>query len=216
MTRFASNGDRRSLSNAASSYVSAKGGARRAAASAISGKSVSSQFGTILSNFAQNGINVGLQSIGLGSLVGESAKNILSAISNQLAPSGASLEEEAARMATNDVLAWLYENFIAEDGDISALEQMSAEDIGQAVLQSVGSYIYHRWLQELGKSIEKGAISESTAVRLERDVKEYIFERLKSEMQNREAVNIDWSGQEGARIINDLYIEAYSILEAGE
>ena len=216
MSRYAKGGERSQLSRAGSNYTAAKGGSRKAASSAISGKIISSGLGSLLSSFSQRGISTGLESVGLGSMVGDSADKILSAISNQIAPSGASLEEEAARMAINDVLAWLYENFITEDGDISALEHMSVEDIDITILRSVGAYIYQKWLQELGKCIEKGAISETAAIKLERDVKEYVLERLNSKMQNKDVANTDWAGKEGMKIINDLYKEAYSILEAGE
>lgn len=121
----------------------------------------------------------------------------------------------AARYATIEVLEFLYETVIGEGGNLSALEQMDQKMVEEAVTRSVSGYIYSRWLDELGLSIEKGAISEVAAVRLEREVKEYVEACVTLELDGKSTVEIDWGGREGHGIIDRVYRDAYALLEAG-
>ena len=54
---------------------------------------------------------------------------------------------------------------------------MDADSIRSAVVSSVSAYIYHRWLQELGDRIEENAVTADDAVRLEKEVRDYVVYR---------------------------------------
>lgn len=215
MTRYATSGGRSDrLKSAGSGYVRAKGGSRRAASAATSGRSTSRHIGSFLQSAVQSGARQALESVGLRDTVGQSAERVLARLVDALAPSGATKEEAAARCATIEVLEYLYEEVIGEEGDLAALEQMDRETIEAAIKRSVSGYIYNRWLDELGLSIEKGAISEATAVQLERDVREYVESCVSLELGDKTALDIDWAGREGRRIIDRVYADAYALLEA--
>lgn len=216
MTRYArSNGDAERLRSAGSGYVQAKGGARRAASSATSGRSASRQVAGFLSSVVRSGIQQALDSIGLSDIVGQSSDRVLARLVEALAPAGSTKEEAAARRATIEVLEFLYENVIGEEGDLGGLEQMNQEMVEEAIMRSVSGYIFNRWLDELGLSIEKGAVSESAAIRLEREVKEYIKACVALELNNRSVIEIDWGGREGHQILDRVYRDAYALLAAG-
>ena len=92
---------------------------------------------------------------------------------------------------------------------------MDSGAVEEAIERSISGYIYHRWLDELGLSIEKGAVSESAAIRLEREVKEYVTSCVSLELRQSSVLDINWNGPEGRRIIDRVYRDAYALLEAG-
>lgn len=213
MSRFASSGERNSLSRAGRDYVGAKGGRRAAAQAASTGKSVALKVGGFLSTVASVGIRTALDEFGLGHMVGRSAPEVLAALIDVLAPAGATLQEAAARKAAGDVLEKLYEDYIAKTGDVTALESLDKQGITSAIEASVAGYIYILWLDELGLSIETKAISPLKAVSLERDVKVYVRERVRLELSEQDPVSIDWNGPAGRNIIDTVFQEAYGFLE---
>jgi len=216
MTRYAkSGGGTGRLRSAGAGYVRAKGGSRRATSSATSGRSTSRHIGNFLASAVQSGIRQALESIGLRDTVGQSSERVLARLVDVLAPVGATKEEAAARSATIEVLEYLYEEVIGEEGDLAALEQMDRQTIEATIERSVSGYIYNRWLDELGLSIEKGAVTEVVAIQLERDVKEYVESCVSLELGEKSPLDIDWAGREGRQIIDRVYGDAYALLEAG-
>jgi hypothetical protein len=92
---------------------------------------------------------------------------------------------------------------------------LTPEQVQNAVEEFVAGYIYKRWLQELGSRIENKAVSESEAIKLETEVKFYVRDSVKLELDSKDPLLIDWNGAEGEQIIDSLYEEAYSLIEEG-
>lgn len=67
----------------------------------------------------------------------------------------------------------------------------------------------------MGSRIEDKQISEHEAIRLEDEVKDYVRDAVRLEIGDRNILQIDWAGDEGRRIIDRLYEEAYSFIEEG-
>lgn len=84
------------------------------------------------------------------------------------------------------------------------------------IVLSVAQSIYLRWLKDLGKCIEIGTATASQALRLEREVKDYVRETLTLDLQGQDVLRIDWQGREGQNIVERIYQEAYGFLETGE
>jgi hypothetical protein len=134
MTRFAkADGSRERLTKAGSAYVAAKGGARAATASSGQGKRITASIGGFFSSVSSHGIQRAIASLGITTVVGESAETVIAKIAEALAPAGATREEVAARKAVNDVLCDLYEKFILDDGNLVNLDRMTPEDVRDAV-----------------------------------------------------------------------------------
>lgn len=220
MTRYAGTGGGSSnsgrLRSAGAGYVRAKGGARSAGTSATSGRASTGRLGGFLSSAVGSGVRTALESVGLRDFVGESAETVFARLVDKLAPSGATKEEAAARRATVEVLAFLYDTVVGEDGDVSALEGLDTDTVERAVEQSVSGYIYNRWLDELGLSIEKGAISEANAIRLEAEVREYVASCISLELGGKSVLDVNWNDAEGRGIVDRVYRDAYAVLEAAE
>ncbi|WP_302849247.1 Qat anti-phage system associated protein QatB [Leptolyngbya iicbica] len=204
---------RASLAGSGRKYVGALGGARRASNTSRAGRASTARLGQFLSSVGSRGLNETLQSFGLSSFIGKDSESIFTAISNALAPAGASREEAIARRAVNEALEVLYEQVLLADGDLTKLDQMGTQEIAQALQASVSSYIYQRWLAELEVVLEKKAISANQAVRYERDMRVYIQECVELDMQGIDVLNMDWNGQAGQQFIDKIFTEAYRILE---
>jgi hypothetical protein len=215
MTRFAkAGGGRDGLAKAGSAYVAAKGGARAATASSGQGKRITAGIGGFFSSVSLHGIQEAVASLGLATVVGEPAESVIAKIAEALAPAGATREEVAARKAVNDVLSNLYEKFIPDDGNLENLDSMTPDDVRDTVEDCVSAYIYHRWLEELGSRIERGAIDENLAVTLENQMQDYVKDSVSLEVTGINVLNFDWHGTAGQELIERVFEDAYSILEA--
>lgn len=215
MTQYVnSGGGGGGIGRVARHYVGARGGAGRSAQAAVSGRASTGRLGSFLSGVASRGLETAAREIGLGNLEGRPAIAVFAEIANRLAPSGATLEEAAARRAVDDALYALYKKFDLGTADISSLNNMDADTIRDAVEASVSAYIYHRWLQELGDRIEENAITTDEAVRLEKEVRDYVEHTVRLDLRDVDVLRLNWEGPEGSRIVERIYREAYGLLES--
>lgn len=216
MTKFAkSGGGREGIAKAGNAYVAATGGSRAAAASSGQGKHVAARVGGFFSSVSSRGTQEAIASLGLTIAVGESAEIVFAKIADALSPAGATREEVAARKAVNDVLSDLYAKFVLDDGKLESLGRMTPDDVRAAIENCVSSYIYHRWLEELGFRIEKGSITENSAVAMENQMQDYVKDSVSLEITEIDVLNFDWHGAAGQQLIERVFQDAYSILEAG-
>lgn len=216
MTRFARSGGgggSRSVRGPARSYVRGRGGSRGAATAARAGRAATGRLASFLADVATRGVDAAARQLGLGSVVGRNVEAVFAAIVNAIAPAGATLEEAAARQAVNDALGFLCDKFEVQDGTLANLDSMDQTAVGDALRASVTSYIYRRWLQELGLRIAQNAVTSRQAVRLEHQVRDYIKETVKLDFQPLDILHMDWSSPSAQQVIERIYTEAYSFLE---
>lgn len=190
------------------SYVRAKGGSRVAAANASAGRATAQRITGFLSSVASDGVNAALQNLGLSRLIGSDVDTVYAELLDSIAPESSDFDESLARQAMEDALSSIYEN----SEKLDDLDHLSSGDVLSALERFIAGYIYRQWLQELGISIEKNAISEAQAVTLERSMKAYVYEAVKLEMETIDPLAVDWAGTEGKTIIQGLYEEAYAII----
>lgn len=209
--RAVSSGSRESFRKSARDYVRASRGASGAARSSSSGKRVTAAFSGFLSSAAGAGLQAALRSIGIGDVLGRDVSEVLAAISNALAPDGASKEEVAARDAVNETLEHLSERFIDEGRDLTALESMTPQDIAAAIEYCVGAYVYNRWLGDLGAKIEQGDVKPTEAVRVEREMRDFIRETVRFDLSRIDVMRFDWRGEPGRQVVETIYRDAYSL-----
>jgi hypothetical protein len=214
LTRFAKGGGgERRTRNAARNYVKARGGSRASSRAAIAGRRATTRLGGFLASVSTHGIEAAVKELGLASVVGKNVDVVFALIANVLAPSGATLEEAAARKAVDEALWLLYTQFSLDDGDINKLDALDAAGVREAIETSVAGYIYHRWLQELGKRIVDNTFSAHEAVRLEDQVKKYVQETVKLDFRGMDVLTINWREMHTQQIVERIYMDAYSLLE---
>lgn len=213
MGRFASTGGRGDLRNAGRNYVRARGGAARAARAASAGRAVTTGVVGFLSDVATRGVDTALRSIGLGGIIGQPVEAVLAAIIDALAPVGVSLDEVAARRTVDEVLVSVFEKHGTVEEDIRKLNAMDATGVQEAFQFSVAEFIFQRWMLELGKRVEEKAVSAREARRLELEIKSYVVEATKLDLQGRDVLTTDWKARENQQVIESIYREAYRLLE---
>ncbi len=215
MSRYASNGSGKGgPARAGRAYIRAEGGAQKAAQSVKSGKITARKLAIFFTTTARSDISQGLNSIGLAHLIGKDVETVFSGLIDTLLDNGVNFDENIAREAIGDALASFYKQ-CSENQNFKNLERLTEEQLKRAIEDFVSGYIYKRWLQKLGKCIEKKDVSEIEAVKLEGEVKIYVRDLVKLELNTKSAFSIDWNGDEGKQIIDSLYEDAYSLIEEG-
>lgn len=213
---FAKGGGGGSLGKALGSYTKSKGGSRQASRSARAGRTSTARLGGFLSNVAAGSVRIATEGLGLASsILGMPVELALGAILDAIAPEGATPDDSAARRAINATLDEMYSRFELGDGDLTRLEAIDNNTAKELVVYSVTSYIYEKFLQDLQYCFEKENIAVDEVVRLEREVHPYIEETVKFELlqQQINVLTINWSGAEGKRFCEDIYSQAYALLE---
>jgi len=195
------------------SYTRARGGSRAAASSSTYARASSAKIGSFLSGIGSGGINQTLRDLGLSHVVGQDVEQVMAAILDFIAPDTATREDSIVRESVCDTLENLYEKYDLSDGDITNLDRMSVPDIKEAFENSISSYIYNRWLTELGIAIEKKSISPNEAVSLEREMKTYVYDSVKIDLQEIDILNFNWQSDLGERFIEQKFQEAYDLIE---
>lgn len=207
-------GGRRDYRRAARDYVRARGGSQRAAQSASSARGATSRLAGFLSNVSTGGFAAAVRQLGLGSLAGRPAHDVMAAITNALAPRGATLADAAARQAIADTLAELWERRGVVDGGLDRLQAMTPDDVRGAITESVSSYIFYQWVLELGRAIERQAVSTNQAITMEREMRQYIHDTLTLDLAGTDVLAVDWGGAQGQAIISKVYADAFALIES--
>lgn len=206
-------GTKEAFRDAGHAYVRARGGSSRASSGASAGRRATAALGGFLSGIATQGVRPALERLGLAALAGRDVREVFAAIANAIAPGGAALEEAVARRATTEVLQELYERYAVETDGIAKLDAMGVDDVRQALQSSIASYVYHRWLEELGAKIEEKAVSASEAERFERDMKAYVRDVVRLDLGKVDVLAVDWAGNAGSRLMEELFAQAYAVLD---
>ncbi|WP_191906957.1 Qat anti-phage system associated protein QatB [Adhaeribacter soli] len=213
MAKTASGSSGYTISKGAKAYVKAMGGARKASRAARVGKTSTARLGNFLRSISENGFEETLRRYGLADLIGQPAAKVFASIADLIAPSGATNEDANTRAAVLDALENLYVQFELENDDLTKLEALGEQDIRIAILDCCKAYIYEKWLQQLGLAIERKAITANEALAKEQEAKNFIKEAVNYDFENKSLLNMDFSRGEGKLLINNIFTEAYLILE---
>jgi hypothetical protein len=160
------------------------------------------------------GFAAAVRQLGLASLAGRPAHDVMAAITNALAPRGATLADAATRQAIADTLADLWERYGVVDGGVDRLQAMTADDVRSAITESVSSYIFYQWVLELGRAIERQAVSTNQAIAMEREMRQYIHDTLTLDLSGTDVLAVDWSEAQGQTIISKVYADAFALIES--
>jgi hypothetical protein len=179
----------------------------------VSGRKATQRVGGFLAALAAGGLRAAVEGFRLGGVLGQPVDAVLAAIANAIAPAGATLEEAAARRAVDDALCLLYERVGLQDGDFARLDAIDAATAHEVLQASVASYIYNRWLQEVGDRIEMRSVSADAAVNLERQVRQFVVETARIDFAEIDVLGFNWADPQGRELVERIYRDAYSLLE---
>jgi hypothetical protein len=214
--RYLTNRTPGNLRSAGKSYMRNLGGATSASRSAATGVSAGSRLASFLGTVSVptgGGLNQTLSSIGLGAHTGQPPEFLLAKIADSIAPVGATSDEAIAREAVMSTLDWLYTDIVDAGGDITAFETLTAVRIREVVIEYTSCYIYKKWVYELGIAIEKKAVSEQEAIKMEIDIREYIRVEVRTKFQDLTPQQLDLTNPNNQATIEYIFQLAYRTLE---
>lgn len=212
LSRYANGTNGSSLRKASRSYVKALGGSSKATKSAVKGISVGSSFFNFIGGVSKNGLNGTLEQFGLSDFIGKSSEVILAKIADKIAPIGSTNDEVTAREAILDTIDFLYEKLLMDGRDLDSLNSLDEQTSKELLVEYVSTYIYKKWIYEVGLAIEKNLLSERQAIELEREMKIFVKDETKSSFQNSNFNSINLSDGEGKKIIENIFELAYSTI----
>ncbi|MEZ5196415.1 MAG: Qat anti-phage system associated protein QatB [Bacteroidales bacterium] len=213
-TSYLKNPTKKKLGNTLGKYVKGTGGSKKISSSVISGKSTGARFGGFLSDIVEKGSSEALKILGVGDIEGKSAEYVFTKLAELLSPKGNEADDPYARSAISETLATIYEELEEDEKSIDDLESLTPEIANGYMVTYIGTYIYQRLMAELGKSlVERSDYSEKQLIDREYEIKEYIQETLKIEFKDSDLTKVDFSSPEGKEKIDEIFNDAYSILE---
>jgi hypothetical protein len=195
-------------------FVSALGGATRAAANATAGVRAAGGLGEFFADVSRDGLDTTLERYGLEDLLGGEPLEVLNEIAARVAGAGQTQEEAIAREAVLDVLVEIY-------GDAEVFADMEALEIDATAIRDflarfLTDYIYKLVLHDLGDRITDNAGSPEEAARLEQQIREEIRSLVALDLSTIDPLNFDWSGPVGQERMRSLLADAFQMISAGE
>lgn len=213
---------RDNVRTAVSRSVSAMGSARAAARSSPAGRRSAARFAAFLAGVSENGGREAARAFGVEEFLGRGADVFLVGLADALAPAGALTEDAIARDAMDDTLQELFDDLGVTTGGIEALERMTPVTMASAVVRYAVNYIYARVIHALTAHIHARSETIARMRDIERMARNYIEDAVRVDVDTS-AVFADggitfagrWDAGEGQRVINRLFEECYSVVEAG-
>lgn len=192
-------------------YVRARGGSKQAAATGRSARAATASLGRFLSDVRNNGFGPAMERLGLATFVGRSAHTVFAAILDAIAPEGKTREEVATREAISETLASLFGEFVTDDPGGAFVDAMTAEAINSAIQASIVAAAFNRFTGDLARQLEEKAISSTEALRVERDIRQYMVDTVQLDFTGKDPLNMQWETVGGA-MIDTLYEDAYRMI----
>jgi hypothetical protein len=211
LTRFGSSGGSTGyLRSAATAYVGAQGGARGASSAAVGGRRSSQALGGFLRFLSTEGPARALESLGLGEHVGSDAPTLLAALVDRLASNGNGLEANVARSALAKTLHRLFEERAVATEGISALAEMSADEVCSVIEEFVAQYIDERLIQVIGDGLQDLPMDE--VVLREQEVWDYVRNTVRLDLHDVDVLGLDWTSAQAASLIDRIFTEAHRLI----
>ena len=201
-----------SLKKAASSYIKTLGGSSKATKASGAGISTGGVFVNFISGVSRNGYPETLREYGLADCIGKSSQEVLAKIADRIAPIGSTNDEAIARNAILISLDALYEKLLNEGKDIDALGSLDEQTLKNSVEEFVGTYIFKKWVYEVGLAIEKNELTEKEAISLEKEIKVFVRNEVRSALKDKDIIKLDLNTGEGKKMVENIFELAYSTI----
>jgi hypothetical protein len=208
-TLFAKHGGDERIAKTLASYVAAVGGAVAALGTAAAGARAGQSLGAFLTgSTGPTGVAGGLQSVGLGRLVGEDRFTVLSELLDEFVGSGNALDEQAARQALLDVL----DELLPEDD--TPLEEVHLDEAGvtDTLCRFLSALVYNLAIPVIDERLTR-LEDASLAGQRDGELRAYIEGLIRVRLQDLDPIAMDWQGPAGETLIQGVLRDAYELME---
>ena len=215
LSSYGKNPSSAKFKSAAKSYVRSGGGAKGISKSIVSGKKAGIRLGSILSSFSNNGVGNTFREYFKVDFDGLSLESAINKIVDFLSPHEGTVEDSITTDAVTETLYEIYKEFDLSNNDLSVLDNITNENIQDILTSYASSYIYSKWINEIGIVLENKEISETQIVNIERQMKEFIKDSIKLEFSEIDFKNEStFEINQIKKIMDDVFETAYQSLEA--
>ncbi|GGP03841.1 hypothetical protein GCM10010992_13780 [Cloacibacterium rupense] len=193
------------IKGAVSKYVKAYGGAKSASKNAVGGIKTTINLGNFVKSISEQGLKETLDEYKIN-YRDKSTKEILNELVNILAPSPNTKEDAISRKALILTMEVLYKLIEKENLEVEVIEKL---DVNIIIPTYIEVYIYQKLINDLGSRIESNSKSAADAVAIEKDIKEYIHNKIEIVFKGKEIKDYKFSTKE----ILSLYNQCYTVIE---
>lgn len=212
LTSFAKHGGSGRLKKTARNYVKAKGGANTAAITGRSGRKTTARLANFISTGIREGFTEAAKKLGIQDITSRNVHSVLADFIDKIAPIGATVENSIARKALIATITEVFEDMEIEKKGMGVLDQIKKEDMQKIIISSIANYINERFQQELINRLERSKIDVDYANQLSTQIRDYIIELIKLDIDVNNIDDFDWESPNGTKRVQDYYNKAYRLL----
>jgi len=178
-----------------------------------SAKKTGTKFGGFLSGVAAKGLDATLKDAGLVHLIGKPATEVCAGLLEAFTSAANTLDDHATRTALSNILTDLF-NPDASYEDIEQLLNQAIDDKGLMTVMGnfFGYYLYELFCRDFYEVWQKKVGAEQTRRSLHQ-VKKCIFADVESKLVKKDIHSFDWSGPEGASLVEQVMQDTLEIFE---
>jgi hypothetical protein len=162
---------------------------------------------------AASGLETDLREFGLEHLVGKNCTEVGVGLLDALAGPSSTIDDGAARAALDEV-----KNEILEDAETPAdIERAltaayTGDGLAAILMRFFSCYIFERFCRDFYERWVR-AVGVAEAAKSMNDIKEYIASKLRSTLVDRDVTSVEWSREEGARVVGEVLAATCTIYE---
>jgi len=208
------------LGNIVSKYVSVIGGSGRAGrgASKIGGRAgirTAKNIGAFLGAFNSSGGNIreALTQVGLPGLENLPLNEVIDRLLEHCTGPSSTLDDVAAKAASQMILEELvgdaqtieeWQDYLTKALDSETLEEVIERYFGYYIFEHLSVMFYEKLIVDKGKSECEGLFKQ---------IKDYVFEKIKNMNKTNPLKNINWSGEDADRLVKNIQEDVLKVFE---
>ena len=154
------------------------------------------------SSVANSGFREAFERAGLGPLEGKSVREIGYSLLNYLGGPSSTLDQVDARRALTDLMREILRDVHSPEDVEEAMEKISqGTSFANMILNFFGHYIYAQFIS----SFYERVTARRSGTKIFGKIRNFIRAALKFEVRHQDVSKIDWSGDQGRQIVDNIF-----------
>lgn len=174
-------------------------------------QNVAQKIGSFFSSVGNVGFREAFEDAGLGSLAGKTVSEIAHSLLDHLGGPSNMLNEADARTALCDLMDEILSDADSPEDVEKAMEMRAyGEALDNLIRLFFGYYIFQQFCRNFyGRLVAN--IGDEDAEESVNQIRDYIYEALKDEIGDRDMNQINWSGNQGQQIVEEILQETLEV-----